>query len=52
MGGNVLINGGTAVHAGPDVCRAGDKCRADAFTNRARSGDASGTGTVREGDGS
>ena len=54
MGGNVLINGRTAVHAGsggvvtsPDVCKAGGKCRANAFTNRARSGDASGTaGTV------
>ena len=54
MGGNVLINGRTAVHAGsggvvtsPDVCKAGGKCRANAFTNRAHSGDASGTaGTV------
>ena len=49
-GGNVVINGRTAVHAGSggvltttDVCKAGSKCRAVAFTNTARSEDAAGT---------
>jgi len=49
-GGNVLINGRTAVHAGsggsvtsPDPCKAGGKCRTAVFTNTARSSMASGT---------
>ncbi len=52
-GGNVVINGRTAVHAGsggvvssPDVCKAGGKCRSVVFTNVARSTDAANTAST------
>jgi uncharacterized Zn-binding protein involved in type VI secretion len=48
--GNVVINGRTAVHAGSggivitsDVCKVPNKCRANTFTNVAKSSDAAQT---------